>query len=183
MVRASRFRSGSATSLAAALLLGACSEAPTASLIRGSAVTNHAGDILTDAATPNVAAIIVSPDQALEEGENPIAGRFHANFHIQSDGDATGSARLVYDAPEGSRPVVLVLTFTRADIDVAGGTFVARFEGEAEVCSETGCRTFPITGTVTPESGSDCLIYDIVGPNVSDGVVIEARGRLVLPSS
>jgi hypothetical protein len=183
MVREFLSRSGSATSLAVTMVLAACSDAPTAARLRAPLIEH--GDIITIVAEPNAGAVVVSPDQeiVIGEGEDAIVARFHSNLHIGSDGTATGTARLVYDLPDGdgTRRVVFVVSYTGAVLDVSGGTFVARVEGNVEVCSGAECRTFPIAGTISPEPGDDCLIYDILGPDVHDGEALEADGRLIIP--
>jgi hypothetical protein len=182
MVREFRFRPCS-TVLLAALVAAACADVPT-SAPSHPRPRSAAGDVIAVAAAPNAGSILVSPDQeiVIGEGEDAIVARFHSNLHIRPDGTASGSARLEYDLPDGSRRIIVV-NYTEGAIDVAGGTFVARVGGDVEICSGNDCRTFPITGTISPEPIDDCLIYDILGPDVHDGEALEAEGRLILPGT
>lgn len=130
-------------------------------------------------------AAVVSPDQSvrfeLAEGGS-AAGRLQFQLQVFSGGEGRGRARLAYSVAEdggGAETVSVEIVLVAAEL-LQSEAPVVSFAGEGVVCrSGGGCTPASFTGSVRPDtSAPDCLIYDVVGPNVH--LRVEARGQLVV---
>ena len=193
MLRYSRCPFRRAAVLVAAPALAACSDTPTGAPSDAALAPSPSADFVTTGGVGSASAILVSPHQTVQvnvgDGTEHEGG-FNSAMHIlpsRPSGQAGGGILIFKDFDVGhqSAPEGLTFTATILNIDVtrSGDGFVAEFTGQGELCTWPAgdCRSFPITGTVQSTEVEDCLIYDLVGPDVHTRFSFEAVGKLIIP--
>lgn len=164
---------------AAALLAGALWLMPAPLWAHGSA------HITSPDARGHAAGIAVVGRQAVSfhfGDQSSAPGTARTNLVVFGDGSAEGRGSFEYEQPSagGGGGFRVDLLYTSGRVVGSDQDAVITFEAVGTICLDAGCEGgLRFTGSVRPDASiGDCLIYDIVGPNVHSGrAQFEAVGR------
>jgi hypothetical protein len=123
----------------------------------------------------STSAVLTTPRQTIE-----LEGPGTAQFGARGEGRLRGDSGPFHgEAVLRTEVHSYVFRFTKARIieDAGGQPIGLALTGRGQVARDRGREPFAFTATVQRDASSDCLIYDIVGPNVH--LRFEAEGMIL----